>query len=265
MRPIVLTRPEGRNDALARAVTEALAGLPGGAEGYVLLPLPLLRIDPVSEAGRQSVLAAVTGMTADDWLIFVSPRAVQFAERMRPVVTWPAGRMLAVGSATAQALRRFGVNEPFLPQGTQDSEGLLAELDAEGAHVADRRIWIVRGDRGREKLARELTAAGAQVDFLPVYRRSCAGWPADIVAEGRLFREDTVWIVTASEALRCLLTQLRDAGRSAWEAGLLNSGLVVINRRTEAVARRLGFVGPIVCAGAPDDTALATAARQLLT
>jgi len=206
------------------------------------------------------VAVVAAGLTEADWLIFVSPRAVQFADSIRPLADWAAGRVLAVGAATAEALRKAGKTEVEVPLGSQDSEGVLATLATDKQSLAGRRVWIIRGSHGREKLAHELVAAGARAKFLPVYRRSCADWPVAVPPLG----QETTWIVTSPEALRCLRASRAFAGHASGEQGLLNSGLVLINRRAETVARQLGFTGPVVCAGAPDDDALAAATRRLL-
>lgn len=257
MPTIILTRPEGRNVSLARAVTDAL----GGRADLSLVTLPLLRIDPISPADQAVLCATLERLDKEDWVVFVSPRAVTYADSLRPLASWRVGRVLAVGRATAEALESCKLPPTDLPLGSEDSEGLLAALAAEQAKLSGRRIWIVRGMHGREKLARALTEAGAQVDFLPVYHRSCT--EVQIPPEASV--PDAVWVITSPEALRCLQRQSRPQDDGAEQQGLLHSGLVVINSRTESIARELGFVGPIICAGGPDDRMLADGVRQLLS
>lgn len=253
---IILTRPDGRNASLARAVAEAL----GDQADLSLINLPLLRIDPVDPVAQASLRETMKRLSDEDWVIFVSPRAVAYADELCPLSSWRVGRVLAVGRATASALNAAGLPPTDLPLGSEDTEGLLAALTAKQARLSERRIWIVRGTRGREKLARTLTEAGALVDFLPVYHRSCA----EVQMPPEAFVSDAVWVITSPEALRCLRYQVGPQDDGADGQGLLHSRLVVINARTESIARELGFVGPIVCAGGPDDRMLAEGVRRLL-
>lgn len=257
MPTIILTRPEGRNVSLAEAVADAL----DGRVDLTLLILPLLRIDPVAPTAQVALGETIDRLNDEDWVVFVSPRAVAHADRIRPLSSWRVGRVLAVGRATAGALKYRKLPPTDLPLGSEDSEGLLAALASEQTSLSGRRVWIVRGTHGREKLAKALTEAGAQVDFLAVYHRSCA--EVEIPREASV--PDVVWVITSPEALRCLLRQNRPQDDGADQQGLLHSGLVVINSRTESIARELGFVGPIVCAGGPDDRLLADGVRRLLT
>lgn len=257
MPTIILTRPEGRNASLARAMMDAM----GDRADLSLVTLPLLRIDPVTPTAQATLRETLDRLTDEDWVVFVSPRAVAHADHIRPLSSWRVGRVLAVGRATARALEDRKLQPTDLPLGSEDSEGLLAALAAEHTKLPGRRIWIVRGTHGREKLASSLSEAGAQVDFLPVYHRDCA----DAVVPAEAAVPDAVWVITSPEALRCLLRQNRPKDDGADQQGLLHSRLVVINSRTESIARELGFVGPIVCAGGPDDRMLADGVRRLLS
>lgn len=246
---IALTRPDGGN---ARLAAQIMAQCPACR----VIDWPLLAIETAPHAAEMRLQMAA--IAEGDWLIFVSPRAVRFAQALMPLAQLSARYWAAVGQATATALQDcLGVDPPeiIMPDTTQDSEGLLAALSR--IRLAGQRVWIVRGETGRETLADGLRARGASVRYLPVYRRRCAtvpcaGGAADLVLP-------SIWVITAPESLKCLsdwAKQMLDAGR---REGLLHSGLVVINERTEAKARALGFSGPIVQAAAPDDRALAQA------
>lgn len=217
---------------------------------------PLLAIEAMPNQTDMRRQMATIGAT--DWLVFVSPRAVRFAQAAIPLAELPARHWAAVGAATAVALRDcLGQDDPaiIVPKTTQDSEGLLAALP-EGGWVG-RRVWIVRGETGRETLADGLRNRGATVRYLAVYRRRCAPAPRYDEAAGGVL--PSIWVITAPESLECLSVwadRTLDAGQ---RKGLLHSGLVVINERTEAKARTLGFTGVIVRAAAPDDRALAQA------
>ena len=252
IREVVLTRPDGSNAEL-QAALEAARPAAAGEDGPALTRLPLLAIRALPDGGE--LPAALAAMRADDLVVFVSPRAVSAAARWRPLSEWPARHVAAVGAATGRALADAGRDDALLPNGSEDSEGLIERLD--GLSMAGRRVWIIRGETGRELLGETLAARGARPRFVAVYRRECAPAPAAVPA-GR----DRLWIVTAPQALECLaaLAPRADDGPS----GLLDSTLLVINERARERARALGFRGPIALAGGPAPAMLAQAAWDLI-
>ena len=245
---IALTRPVG-NQRLAAAIYACLPQ----AE---LIDWPLLTFAPPPNPAIP--IAKINHITQDDWLIFVSPRAVHFAHALRPLNTLPAYRWAAVGTATAAALREVfpAVPPVLLPTTTQDSEGLLRALPL-GA-MRGQQVWIFRGDTGREHLKEALIAAGSRAEPIPVYQRLCAPSQAPIE------RWPTLWVISAPAALACLRALADQHPTDAGGRGLLHCPLIVINERTEHQARALGFTGIITRAHAPDDAALVQALAQAL-
>lgn len=244
---IGLTRPAGGNASLAERI---LAQCPGCR----VIDWPLLAIEAMPDP--EELRVQMGEITATDWLVFVSPRAVQYAHALTPLETLPAKHWAAVGQATAAVLRTHQVADGpdiIVPTAMQDSEGLLATLPL--SRLTGQRLWIVRGETGRETLADGLRANGATVRYLPVYRRCCA--PA--APNGDRDELPSLWVITAPESLNCLHAWAERTLSAGQREGLLHSGLVVINERTEARARALGFTGAIVRAADPDDWALAQA------
>lgn len=249
IREIVLTRPEGSNAELREALAVTR---PAGFEP-VLTTVPLLAIRPLPDGGE--LREALAAMQPEDLVVFVSPRAVSAAVGVLPLVEWPTRHVAAVGTATGRALAEAGREDVLLPAGSQDSEGLLERL--EGLSMAGRRVWIIRGETGRELLAESLAARGARPCFVAVYRRECAQAAATVPAGG-----DRLWIVTAPQALDCLAAL--DASTDGEASGLLDSTLLVINERARERARSLGFRGPVALAGGPAPATLARAAWDLI-
>ncbi|MGM0517463.1 MAG: uroporphyrinogen-III synthase [Pseudomonadota bacterium] len=244
---VVLTRPAGANDAL-RAALEAAR--PAGLE-VDRHDLPLLAIRPASDSAP--LRDALGAMRPSDLVVFVSPRAVEMAAACRPLAEWPEARLAVVGRATGEALARAGRPAEFLPEGTEDSEGLLRRLA--NVEVDGDRVWIIRGETGRTLLAERLAERGARPVFVPVYRRECAGRPDDPLVTGS--GPATAWILTAPQAIDCLAALAPSTGVQA--SGLLDSSLVVINERARERACALGFRGEIVVAGGPSPELLARA------
>lgn len=249
---ILLTRPVGSNDPLR----EALEAFRPAGSAVGLRDFPLLMIGPPRSPAP--LLDALATMQPGDVTVFVSPRAVQLANAIRPLRGWPPSRLAAVGAATAQALREAGRAVEFVPRSSEDSEGLLECLSA--LEMAGRAVWIMRGETGRELLAETLAARGAHPRFVPVYRRECPP-PASGLPPGG---PERLWIITAPQALDCL-ARLVAANRPD-DSGdrLLDSNLVVINERARERACRLGFRGEIAQAGSPSPRALAKAAWAMV-
>jgi uroporphyrinogen-III synthase len=154
-RTVLVTRPPAQCAGL-----EALLD----AEGARTLRFPLIDIAPEADA-----LAALAGeATAADWLILVSPSAIDCA--------WPTlgqlaalPRLACVGAASARRLATLSGREVLYPQDGNDSTALLGEAAMQ--QVAGQRMLIVRGVGGRTELAEALRARGADVRYAEVYRR----------------------------------------------------------------------------------------------
>lgn len=239
----VLTRSAGSHAVLRQQLQQLLPRMP-------IFDAPLLNFvasDPTT------ALAELARCTEGDWLIFVSPRAVEFTAALWPIDHWPAVRIACIGQATASALkRRHPAAKPVVPDTTEDSEGLLAALDP--ADFLHARVWLLRGQDGRERLPEQLRDWGATVTPVAVYQRQCRHpehWPT----------AKALWVITAPAALGCFAQSIGQRDE-AERARLLNSPLVLINRRAEVLARDLGFTGAITLSEAPDDDALAHACAR---
>lgn len=215
---VLVTRPA----AQATRVRDALR-----AEGLQAEALPLIDIRPMAEPGL--VHAAWRGLTQRDWLFFVSPNAVEQFMAARPAdvaPVWPQGvHVGAVGPGTVQALREGGVparqvTSPGPGVAQVDSEALWERLATQP--WAGRRVLIVRGDGGRAWLADQLTAAGAEIDFVQVYAR---GVPhLEDPGQRQLLREAQadpgrhLWLFSSAQAIDHL-QQLCPDGAQAWPRG----------------------------------------------
>lgn len=197
-RCVVVTRPADQAEGWVASLREV---------GIEAVALPLLGIAPAADPGP--VDAAWQALADHALLVFVSPNAAsQFFARRPPGLAWPAElRVASPGPGTSEVLRGLGVPaaaviEPA-PDALQfDSEALwqqLGRLPWQG-----RRVLIVRGEGGREWLAEQLVAAGAEVRFVAAYRR---GPPQlDEVQQARLHQAlgapaRHLWMFSSSEAV----------------------------------------------------------------
>jgi uroporphyrinogen-III synthase len=134
-------------------------------------------------------------------------------------------------SADPALCRRLGRDPDLVPQGSFDSESLLALEPLQ--HVSGKRIVIFRGNGGRELLADTLRQRGARVDYAEVYRRGPPPPPADT----EWLQKTDIITLTSSEALHNLVTMTPATARDA----LYDKPLVVISERSAQLARQLGF------------------------
>ncbi len=234
---ILVTRPEAQARELIRALE---------ARGARVLHLPALEIAP--PADPRTARRRLEDWRRYDLAIFVSANAVRGALGLLGGGLPPGPELAAVGPATARTLAEAGAQAVQVPE-RADSEGLLALPRLR--QVAGERILIVRGEGGREHLARELAARGARVAYAEVYRRRPAAVdPGPILARWRS-GEISLVIATSAESLAALATVLGPAGRPL----LQGTPLVVISDAMIQRARALGIRAALVrCPGAGSDT-----------
>ncbi len=196
---IVVTRPARQAAGLARKLA-ALGASPIVFPAIVILP----------PADRDALDAAHAALARYDFAFFVSGNAVEYG--LPAAQPWPAHvAAYAPGPGTAEALAACGVADVRVPDGTQDSEGLLARPELR--EVRGRRAVIFRGDGGRELLADTLRERGALVDCVACYRRAApASGAAGLVEALRDGRAHAI-TVTSSEGLDNLWAVLGDDGR----------------------------------------------------
>ncbi|MGB0220352.1 MAG: uroporphyrinogen-III C-methyltransferase [Sinimarinibacterium flocculans] len=222
---VLIARPAEQAEPLCRLLER---------HGATVVQLPMQAIEPI----RQSAAAAVQLQQQRDALawIFTSVNAVRYARALDAGV-WPP--CIAIGPATASALTQAGIEDVSVPDGQHDSEAVLALerlLDVQG-----RRIVVVTGEGGRDALEQELTARGAQVSRVEVYRRVALPHTAEALA-GAVSSVDAA-VFTNGESLRLMFTRIADEARLR----LLDLQLVVPSRRVVEQALELGFrTAPLV-------------------
>jgi len=204
---ILVTRPADQAPGLVARI-EALGG--------TAIVFPCLTI--AAPTDTQALARVIGGLRGYDLIVFVSPTSV---ERAWPFIRerhgdWPRGyNLAAVGQGTARMLTSFGAQRVHVPEGSADSEHLLA-LDA-FQQVAGKRILIVRGEGGRELLAETLRERGATVDYAEAYRRTRP--QVDPMPLLDLWRNGGIEAVTVTsrEILANLFELLGEAGRELIE------------------------------------------------
>lgn len=217
-RVAILTRPAGRNEALAGRLTDA---------GWSACILPALEIHPLF------VAAADLPRPADfDMVVFVSGNAArQYLEQLARadgLAVWPEGVIAAtVGPASAHALREspvFGANTTVLHPGddapSHDSEALWDVLC--GLPQLPGRVLLVRGTQGRDWLGDTLQQHGVAVTRHAAYLRRPAVWDAEASAALRRWADAGVyatWLITSGEGADAVRAAVDGARLASWWQG----------------------------------------------
>jgi uroporphyrinogen-III synthase len=238
---VVVTRP-------ARQAGRFLALLQDAGAAAILLPV--IEIEPIElDAPSRARLAP----DDFDWTIYTSANAVDGSLQQLPPPS--RTRVAAIGHATARALGEQGIRVDAVPQGTSDSEGLLAL--APFADLRGQRVLILKGAGGRTLLREELARRGAEVVLGEVYRRRPA--VADPVALDALRAASgstrLVVAVTSSEVLGALLNSAPDDRLPR----LRDATLLVPGERVATAAREIGWRGALIVATSAEDGAMLAA------
>lgn len=232
---VLVTRPLGQ----AQDLVDGIQRLGGEA---ICLPLLVIKSIEPDQLPR---------LATSDLLLFISPNAVDhglhwLGEQCASV------RLGAIGHATATRLAQAGFKPELVPA-QANTEGMLALPALQ--QVVGKRIVIVRGRGGREKLASTLRQRGATVNYLEVYERSRPRWQEEDVAVA--LHADII-TVTSGEALDNLGQLARlPGGDQLWSKPLL-----VIHARIAAQAQELGFTLKPVISEKPGDEAMLKALRE---
>ena len=229
---ILVTRPAHQAEGLCRRI--AAAG--GGA-----VRLPTLEITPVMDrpAARRQL---ESGLQAD-WLVFTSANAVAHAASLLPhLLRRATGRIAAIGAATAAALTHAGRSPDLVPPGEDyRSEGLLAQ--AALSDMAGQRVMIVRGENGRVLLGDTLRQRGADVTYVPVYRRQCPQIDRNVVVQRLTHpRGPDILVFTSPEALSNLFELVPDG---AIRQQLRSAQVVVVSEAMVKQAQNMEFGPPL--------------------
>jgi len=237
---ILVTRPAAQAEPLCRLI-EQHGGKP---LRFPTLAIAAIPVDP----------KALENAMASDWLIFTSTNAVRYAVQALAgrITELKSKRIAAVGKATAAALEQAALHLTCLPDTDFSSEGLLAQSSLRD--VAGQRIVIVRGQGGREVITQELTARGAHVTCLELYRRHAPTSDNRAIQKTILDGNLDATTITSGEALQNLLTMLTPETL----AKMHRLPLLVVSSRIAEQARHAGFQSIAVTAQASDSAILET-------
>lgn len=239
---VLVTRPQHQSGPLSRMIE---------AEGGHAIRFAVLEIrDPDDPT---SLSRSIRNLDSYQWAIFISVNAV--SRGMRRVLaerTWPEQvRIAVVGRRSAQELEALGCPADLVPDQQFNSEGLLALAEMQA--VQGQRIAIFRGNGGREFLADQLRARGAEVDYVETYRRVCPLHTdvGDLLQRWRA-GEIHITVVNSAESLSNLEKLLGKDGQQL----LKSTPLLVVSERMLPRLQKAGFVQRPVLAANATDTAV---------
>lgn len=234
---VLLTRPAGRNQPMQDALT---------AQKIAYTVEPLMEIEPltVDESVQRKISQA-------DIVIFISVNAVNCITATNNIKLADSASIIAIGCATQTALFELGINSITSEQSQQHSEGILS-LDIL-QRVKGKKVVIVRGEGGREKLADELMLRGAHVDYCHAYRRIKPANLSGGLGEHWQQAGVNIILISSGEILENLLQVVKQADLP-W---LESCKLIVPSARVAMLAREAGLTNIVNAASASKNAMLA--------
>jgi len=146
------------------------------AQGAQPVEYPVIRIEPLPPAEN-----LVERLLKADWLVFTSANGLlsllgQLEAQGKDIRALGSAKIAAIGSATAEGLREHGLRVDFTP-----SRFVAETMAAEFPDPQGQRIVIARAEEARDVLPETLSAKGADVDIIPIYRTVAEeGEPVDL-------------------------------------------------------------------------------------
>ena len=221
-RTVVVTRTGQRARGLVDALERA---------GATVVELPLTRqVEPGD--GGAALQAAAAAVQENEWVVLTSVNAVdRFMGALRDARALGSVLVAAVGPATADALRRAGVESDLVPA-EHSARGLVEEFpDAPGA----RSVLFPSGDLAPATIPDGLGQKGWEVRRVEAYRTVARAAPEPALLE-RVAAADAVTL-SATAAVHAFLALRTPEGRPV----AAPAHVVCIGPTTAAAARAAGL------------------------
>lgn len=224
---VLVTRPSPAGEELCNLIRQC---------GGVATHFPTIEFAPPQDLSAYQ--RAIASLGTQDWLIFISPQAVYSSI---PAIrsAWPhfppKVRLAAIGSGTAKALKEAGYRVATQPTAEWSSESLL-DLP-EFQEVDGKNITLVRGEGGRDLLAKTFSSRGAKVSHVIAYQRIIPKAAPKLYCDLLKTRKIDAIVCTSFEGVRNFKTLL---GTTNWPY-IKGIPLIVVSERIKSLAHDLEF------------------------
>ncbi|MBQ9690516.1 MAG: uroporphyrinogen-III C-methyltransferase, partial [Eggerthellaceae bacterium] len=161
--------------------------------GAQVVELPTIQI--MSYAGSREMNAAIKQLGSYDWVLFTSVNGVEsffetLYEQHKDARSFAQLRVAAIGPATADRLKFYGINADVVPSQYR-AEAVVQALRDAGISAGDR-VLLPRAEEARDVVIHELSAEGIEVDVVPAYktvvpRDTDAAYARDILTDPEVF------------------------------------------------------------------------------
>ena len=244
---VLNTRPKEQAEKMKQIIEAA---------GGVSIDVPLLHIDRLAPS---TWLELLPSLSTCDYAIFTSHHAVTFfldgleqqnltilpsttdkCEQLQQKISWPTTlKIIAIGEATQHTLIQRGLHVHHLP--TQANSEYLLTLPAL-QHIQNKSILLIKGENGRTLISETLTARGATLKIIKVYRRTLPQEQQQTLI--RLWQTDGIdrIVFTSQEAMENLFILLPPAAHP-W---IQSKPCYVISERLANAAKTKGMKSVLI-------------------
>lgn len=198
---VIVTRARAQASALTKKLE---------AQGARVLEVPAIKIVPPADFAPLD--KAIAEIDTYKWLILTSVNGVEyFFNRLQKAGKDSRAlcgvKIAAIGSATAEALKSYGITADLIPSAYKAEE--LADALAEDTKAGDK-LLLARAKVARNVLPERLRALGAQVDVVAAYETVADCQNKEELLEALESGEASVVTFTSSSTVTNLLDVLGD-------------------------------------------------------
>lgn len=201
--------------------------------GATVIEMPALEVCPPSS--WEPLDQAISCLDSFDWLILTSTNAVDyFFERLGTQLTdiraLAAVKIAVVGEKTAQSLKQRGLQPDFVPPNFM-ADFLIAHFpdrDLQGKRFLFPRVE----SGGRDLLAKEFVAKGAEVVEVPAYETRCPEIMSPEALEALRNRQIDVITFASSKTVRNFCQLLEASFGTDWQTYLASRCIASIGPQT---------------------------------
>ncbi|CAN8139400.1 Uroporphyrinogen-III synthase [uncultured Thiomicrorhabdus sp.] len=244
------TRPANQASALSRLLND---------NGIKVIECPTIQVQLLDKPELKSPIADY------DILVFTSVNSLRgWQQYVQCEITAPQ-RVIAIGKATAQFGQKIGLPIETLSEQNFDSESLLAHPSMQ--NLSDKKILLVKGEGGRDKLLKTFSERGALVDELHIYRRL----PADFCEQSWqtfTLSPHPVLLISSYDGFLALMEMLSKVSNryetfddSVW---LFLETAIVFSQRIADKMHKAGWQQPIQVMQTQSDQGVLSALQQYI-